>query len=314
MSVQRMDDVMGVYMAIIEDTIQRCRNLQNSAVLEQVRERWISNLNERIKQSVVETNDTRIARSASSNRAVKNVAFDKVKIKVKSDPEGMPVPQLHSLSDVFSGEKSSRLKPRMAPVESPDFGSGLWSNAATEGSESESKVLPTVPPVEAEAEEKEEEEDWGDWEDPDNQNQEAMKEKDAEPIERPPEQLHSAPAENIPQEGYIDAQGNYIPSEADFAMRVTTQYGRGNPMINGSNALHWDKPDEIDSDLDNVSDLSDEEPIAKDSIVGQFESVAKPAGRKATSSGMWKIKVRNGIAKVNGQEFFFDTLSADLDF
>eukprot|EP01055_Gregarina_sp_Pseudo9_P001779 Gregarina_sp_Pseudo_9__1778@NODE_2209_length_1095_cov_15_684659_g2034_i0_p1_GENE_NODE_2209_length_1095_cov_15_684659_g2034_i0NODE_2209_length_1095_cov_15_684659_g2034_i0_p1_ORF_typecomplete_len322_score81_99TFIIA/PF03153_13/9_8e10_NODE_2209_length_1095_cov_15_684659_g2034_i0811046 len=321
MASQTMDDVMGVYMTVIEDTIQRCRNVQNSAVLDQVRERWIANLNNRIRQSLSLGVDARNVRNAGNARAVlkPNPAFDKVKIKVKADPDDQPVPQRQSLAEVFAQEKASRLQPR-PQLATASAAESLWSNAATEGSV-ETRSLPTVGTERGDGDggegAAEDDEDWGDWEDPEEKTEETASpsSRQSTAVAEVTKAEQEQPAvEQPPTEGYVDAQGNYIPTEADFATRVTTAYGRGNPMLNGSNALHWDKPDEIDSDLDNVSDLEDDEPIARDSIIGQFEAVAKPAGRKATSSGLWKIKVKNGIAKINGQEFFFDTLCADLEF
>lgn len=306
---------MGVYMTVIEDTIQRCRNVQNAAVLDQVRERWIANLHERIRQSTqLRQSDKNVRLTGPARSTVRMTpGFDKIKIKIKADLDDQPVPQRPSLSAVFAEQKMSRLQPR---PQAPPSAEGLWSNAATDGSV-ESRSLPNIPASQENDDDRGAEgddDDWGDWEDPETEK--AEESVTSVPVsatavaERTPAEAADAPL----TEGYVDAQGNYLPTEADFATRVTTAYGRGNPMLNGSNALHWDKPDEIDSDLDNVSDLSDDEPVARDSVIGQFESVMKPAGRKATSSGLWKIRVKNGIAKINGQEFFFDTLSADLEF
>lgn len=111
-------------------------------------------------------------------------------------------------------------------------------------------------------------------------------------------------------EEYVDHFGMYVPTEADFATRITTQYGRGLSTVWGED----EDPDTIDSDLENVPDLPDDQPVARDVIIGQVESVSRPVGKKAQSIGLWKLKVRHGIARIDGQEIFFDSMYADLEF
>lgn len=129
------------------------------------------------------------------------------------------------------------------------------------------------------------------------------------------------------REGYTTEEGRYLPTQADFATKLTTQYGRTNisaasaragvattDLSSSSKTDLVIDPDYIDTDLDNVDDLSDEEPKATDTIVAQYVDVTKPGNKKVHSQGIWKIKAKNGIANIGGREFFFETLNANLDF
>lgn len=125
-------------------------------------------------------------------------------------------------------------------------------------------------------------EDWGEWEDVD-------------------EQITVAPIATETDDGQSkieEPQDNCYPSEADFSTRITTQYGRteGLGRVVGEksssvNALNWVNPDEVDSDLDTVSDLSDEEPEARDTAIGQLDMVKNtPAKLCSTDYSPWHQK------------------------
>ncbi|KAL7067049.1 hypothetical protein ACR3K2_24990 [Cryptosporidium serpentis] len=68
------------------------------------------------------------------------------------------------------------------------------------------------------------------------------------------------------------------------------------------------------SNLDDISDLEDEEPFCNDVVVGHFETVARPYSRKKSQKGKWRIKIRKGIAQIGNEEIFFDTLIGEFDF
>lgn len=98
----------------------------------------------------------------------------------------------------------------------------------------------------------------------------------------------------------------------DFGNTVRTQYGRSDF---GGEGVNEEDPDEVSDGLDNVPDLEDpEDPEAVNFIVAIAESVTRPPGRKAQSQGLWRIKANNGVARINGNEFFFKDLHADLEF
>ncbi|KAF8822179.1 hypothetical protein IE077_000858 [Cardiosporidium cionae] len=68
-------------------------------------------------------------------------------------------------------------------------------------------------------------------------------------------------------------------------------------------------------ELDDIlSDLDDEEPVARDFIVALFEKVARPSGKRTTSSTRWKVVLSNGILQLDGQEILFDKMVGDFSF
>jgi len=71
--------------------------------------------------------------------------------------------------------------------------------------------------------------------------------------------------------------------------------------------------DEV-SDLEDLSELEDEEPVCTDLIVAQFESVQRPHARKPTHKGLWRIKLKHGVMQINGQEILFNTMAGEFHF
>eukprot|EP01071_Lankesteria_metandrocarpae_P002841 Lankesteria_metandrocarpae@DN2594_c0_g2_i1.p1 len=92
------------------------------------------------------------------------------------------------------------------------------------------------------------------------------------------------------------------------------------PMVDGTGAAgDGASPvvavDDWSSDLDDVSDLDDEEPPeCQDLIVAQFESVQRPQARKANQKGVWRIRLRHGIMQIDGREILFNSLSGEFAF
>ncbi|KAH8740825.1 hypothetical protein FG386_003064 [Cryptosporidium ryanae] len=68
------------------------------------------------------------------------------------------------------------------------------------------------------------------------------------------------------------------------------------------------------SDLGDVSELEDEEPECNDVIIGHFERIVRPYSRKQNQKGKWRVKLRNGIAQIANQEIPFDTLVGEFEF
>ncbi|KAK6589613.1 hypothetical protein RS030_112 [Cryptosporidium xiaoi] len=68
------------------------------------------------------------------------------------------------------------------------------------------------------------------------------------------------------------------------------------------------------SDLENVSELEDDEPECNDVIIGHFERIIRPYSRKQNQKGKWRVRLRNGIAQIANQEIPFDTLIGEFEF
>ncbi|KAL5367893.1 hypothetical protein CPHLJ_6g180 [Cryptosporidium parvum] len=97
--------------------------------------------------------------------------------------------------------------------------------------------------------------------------------------------------------------------------KSNNQNSTTNGQISGNND-HFDEEILSDpgSDLENVSDLDDEEPECSDVIIGHFEKVIRPYTRKKNQKGKWRVKLRNGIAQIANQEIPFDTLIGEFEF
>ncbi|POM85504.1 Transcription factor IIA alpha/beta subunit family protein [Cryptosporidium meleagridis] len=97
--------------------------------------------------------------------------------------------------------------------------------------------------------------------------------------------------------------------------KSNNQNGTTNAQISG-NSDRFDEEIFSDpgSDLENVSDLDDEEPECNDVIIGHFEKVIRPYTRKKNQKGKWRVKLRNGIAQIANQEIPFDTLIGEFEF
>jgi len=108
----------------------------------------------------------------------------------------------------------------------------------------------------------------------------------------------------------------------------SVEHEMGNPKlssrINGASNPYLDKVrlqaeeegfnmDEV-SDLEDLSELEDEEPVCTDLIVAQFESVQRPHARKPTHKGLWRIKLKHGVMQINGQEILFNTMAGEFHF
>lgn len=96
--------------------------------------------------------------------------------------------------------------------------------------------------------------------------------------------------------------------------------GQGKPSCKGTDGNQGDSDfdgellSDQGSDLENVSDLDDEEPECNDVIIGHFEKVIRPYTRKKNQKGKWKVKLRNGIAQIANQEIPFETLIGEFEF
>ncbi|OII72917.1 uncharacterized protein cubi_02148 [Cryptosporidium ubiquitum] len=113
----------------------------------------------------------------------------------------------------------------------------------------------------------------------------------------------------VDQTDHFQKQNKYETSTSDSYNGTVT--GK-----NGGNDGHFDDDlsSEQGSDLDNISDLDDEEPECSDVIIGHFEKVIRPYTRKKNQKGKWRVKLRNGIAQIANQEIPFDTLIGEFEF
>lgn len=113
----------------------------------------------------------------------------------------------------------------------------------------------------------------------------------------------------------IDQTGNF---KSKFEINGCNKQSDTITHQNGGIDNHFDDGDEFlseqGSDLENISDLDDEEPECSDVIIGHFEKVIRPYTRKKSQRGKWRVKLRNGIAQIANQEIPFDTLIGEFEF
>ncbi|EZG43346.1 hypothetical protein GNI_176080 [Gregarina niphandrodes] len=330
---QNFDHTSQIYRRIIDETITGACRLQSEAVLRELRQKWLAKLAERIQEMPAKRVEADLQRISEANRT----ASRQVKQVKKEVPDMLdtglaaPIPQLQPVvgagvwdtaltyasfneSTAAGGAATTTTAAKMPAPElhqaprklPPEQGADTTTTAvggagsAVSGANGSGAIgggasgIGTSGVGEGVSEGGGEEEDdgWGEWEDP-------------AALEAKPK----APAAPVAVEvvEVVEEVDPSIPQDADFAAKLRTQYG-GGAYGDGED------PDEVNSDLDEVKTLSDEEPVAHDVIIGQCEELVRPGARKAQMQGTWEIRVKNGIASVNGQEFMFDTLEATLEF
>ncbi|KAH8583068.1 DNA-directed RNA polymerase ii largest subunit [Cryptosporidium sp. chipmunk genotype I] len=108
---------------------------------------------------------------------------------------------------------------------------------------------------------------------------------------------------------------NFLGQNKPGSSTNNNQNGAINSQIGGSDG-NFDEElfSDPGSDLENISDLDDEEPECSDVIIGHFEKVIRPYTRKKSQKGKWRVKLRNGIAQIANQEIPFDTLIGEFEF
>lgn len=213
-----MSPLLGLYLEVIEETIRQAATVQSPAVLEQLKQRWIAKLEEKIEK-----------RQTSQPVETKNVI---------DDDEGW------GDADWEEADHSTT---------SADI---ICTNTQNNNSKNDAKIRSNN----------------------DSKNEASIQ------------------ANN-------DANVNTGNANKSFTESVKTE-----------TVPEFLPDDESEIDDATLSDLDDAEPITSDIVVSQFESVQRPHSRKPRQKGLWRIKLKNGVMQIDGQEMLFGTLGGELKF
>lgn len=293
MVTHRFDHTWLIYKKIIDETIKNCESLQSEAVLRALKQKWLQHLSEHIQTQQTTT-------KLEPRKAVK---LEPVDMSLDTGTSVAPPKQPSAAAPAFPHTGNNTSEPALDTGTWSGGGGAPQESIATGPMSSDNAEVVEVIPDDASDDE------WGKWEDPEEveikQKQSANKAKQpVVPFHESQEAKDQSEAAKLHDALAADPT---IPQDTDFSARLRTQYG-----VSGLGQV--EDPDDVNSDLDELSSLSETEPEADDYIIGQCEELVKPGGRKAQVQGTWRLKMKGGIANIGGREFMFDQMEANLDF
>ncbi|KAJ1605449.1 hypothetical protein OJ253_3157, partial [Cryptosporidium canis] len=324
-------------------TIEKSRGLQTPEMLEQLKLRWISKLNDLCLGVTKDEKSDRAHEWVPSEMEVMVPKLDGVfPVKIESYPVGYGNSHTSTTSSSYHTSNSNIVSANDFGIE----GGNIQKKRAYDG------YPPNVPiPIISSKEMKlaneintdyeicrmaakrpnlgnTNKEERGEKEKQDSKytspcNLEKINNEDSSNIETNQDGCKKDDYDEFEDDEFGDASWDIVASKSGQADNSTGQSSTNQDINTGRNTTTTGEPgtlpdDELlseqGSDLDNVSDLDDEEPECSDVIIGHFEKVVRPYTRKKNQKGKWRVKLRNGIAQIANQEIPFDTLIGEFEF
>lgn len=354
MSVLRSPGIEATYLRIIDETIANSSSFQSPAVLEQLKQRWIEKLQARLHSRTAQSSTAVPVYSlalpstpSTTYSVIAQPASDPTLSSVRDGgtPLATSAVAVNAIPTVPNELQNADFSHDRATTEGTDSLRGTSSDARTSiavkeavksaGVQNTGALLGSETPVRmrndavkdkqeivseptafeekqpyngevnAAAPEGEEDDDWdsAEWEPAGGAVKAETKAHSPDHNERP--LTDSGPTQNVAEEK-PKAKKSSCP-------RVPECIGekRRGIIVECQADLCDDEEDIVEEDL---SDLEDHDPVYSDIVVAQFESVQRPHARKPCQKGQWRVKLRQGILQIDGQEILFNTLTGDLNF
>ncbi|KAF7458462.1 putative DNA-directed RNA polymerase II large subunit [Cryptosporidium felis] len=328
-------DSLNIYLKIIDRTIEKSKGLQTPEMLEQLKQRWISKLNDLClgvtkdgksghNQEWVPTELEVIAPRLEGVLPVKLETRQSIQNTLVGDENRNKVDSRTNI-DVMNGNGKRISSEISADVPTPMLSSKEMKSANNLGSEYDNlyRMISKRPKAEGDIQSKFNSEytlqegsnyEGGDYSNLKSENLNAAGTGiDTSGNGEDDDEFGDASWDIVAPttENDINLE-RAVNGDESRAIKDECEKGTEYEEIGDSDSV--DLKSDQGSDLDNVSDLDDEEPVCDDVIIGHFEKVVRPYTRKKNQRGKWRVKLRNGIAQIANQEIPFDTLIGEFEF
>ncbi|KYK63622.1 hypothetical protein TGPRC2_232210 [Toxoplasma gondii TgCatPRC2] len=286
-------NISALYNQVIASTVQRCTQFQSPKVMDAIERQWRLALQRRTAE---------LRRSAPSPGTETSTSVGKCETAAEPQNKARPPAPVSGAPAASSPAGSTHSGVSANPPgegrESPVSGGPLESENGNANSEKSTKAdLPSDSlDLKREGQEKDAEDD-DDFADADVDEAEAV----GGPCPGPPLGSTDSQIEASQGASQESSQQEKPPTSADAAGATDTS-SHIRPEL-----------EEKEEQLDDVSDLDDQEPAATDGIYALYDKVERcgSSGKKTTN---WRVVLRHGIIRAGRQEIAFDRFYGELKF
>nr|CEL67420.1 TPA: hypothetical protein BN1204_032200 [Neospora caninum Liverpool] len=308
-------NINALYNQVIEATIERCTQFQSAKVMEAIERQWRLALQRRTAELRRAVPASSGAGSEASGNAGKGAAVTQGTSKTRTPPSASAAPALPSAA-LPPAALPSAAQSGMSPVPTREAkGPAASRGGALEGekgrSGSDESANASVPCVAAGNKESLEDgagsaeaaaDDDDDFADADVD--------EAETVGGPTPGPYLGSGSDSQNDGAALAKSASQELGQQAKEAATTAGVAGGADANCHTRTELEEREE---QLDDVSDLDDQEPTATDGIYALYEKVERcgSSGKKTTN---WRVTLRHGIIRAGRQEIAFDRLYGELKF